>query len=152
MSKDDVVVDFFEDDDDENKDDNKKLTSNKAKLPATVSDLISQRKNPRSISLADRVEAIYLRMYERPEFKQYRDAIYKEDTVEGSFIDDDSQAANVIREEARKLNSPNSDPIVAKQKLSVLRRILGVVERRYNADRKTRQEYEEDDSGPHVSK
>ena len=112
-------------------------------LPATVQDLISQRRNPRSVSLSDRVEGIYLRLYEDPIFKQYRAALYKEQTAEGSFIDDDVIAAQMIKQAAGKNGSQTADPVVAREKLSVLRRLLGVVERRYNADRKSRQEMEE---------
>lgn len=112
-------------------------------LPATVQDLINQRRNPRSVSLSDRVEGIYLRLYEDPVFKQYRSALYREQTAEGSFIDDDVMAAQMIKQAAGKTGSPTTDPVVAREKLSVIRRLLGVVERRYNADRKTRQQLEE---------
>jgi hypothetical protein len=122
---------------------NELTTMSAGALPATVQDLINQRRNPRSVSLSDRVEGIYLRLYENPVFKQYRQALYKEQCTEGTFIDDDVMAAQMIKEAAGKAGAPTHDPILAKEKLSVLRRLLGVVERRYNADRQSRRNIEE---------
>lgn len=120
------------------------LVSSAGALPATVHDLINQRNRPRSISLSDRVEGIYLRLYEDPVFKQYRSALYREQTAEGSFIDDDVMAAQMIKAAAGKTGASTTDPVVAREKLSVIRRLLAVVERRYNADRKSRQRREEE--------
>jgi hypothetical protein len=119
------------------------LASPASSLPATVKDLLNQRRSPPVTTLSDRVESIYLKLYEDPVFKQYRQAIYREDTAEGTFVDDDVMAAQMIKSAASKAGASTTDFFVAKEKLSVIRRLLGVVERRYNADRKSRLRREE---------
>ena len=119
------------------------LASAAGSLPATVKDLLNQRRSPPVTTMADRVESIYLKLYEDPVFKQYREAIYREGTAEGSFIDDDVMAAQMIKSAAGKAGASTTDFYVAREKLSVIRRLLGVVERRYSADRKSRLQREE---------
>lgn len=104
-------------------------------LPATVMDLLAQRKTMRSRSLNDDVEDCHLKLYEEPPYRKLFLPIWKEETVEGSFIADDITAAMMIRDFAKK----NRLPIASNAKLQAIVRSLGVVCRRYQMDRKTRQ-------------
>lgn len=106
-------------------------TSTYLALPDTVEGLLAQRKKPQKATLADQVERCYLSLFSNKEFRKLREAVDRENTVEGSFIDDDVRSAEMIREEAKR----QGDTLLAREKLSVLRRAIWIVERRYNATR-----------------
>ena len=104
-------------------------------LPATVMDLLAQRKTMRTRSLNDDVEDCHLKLWEDHEYRRLFVPIWREETIEGSFIADDITAAMTIREFAKKTHLP----IAANAKLQAIVRSLGVVTRRYQMDRKSRQ-------------
>ena len=103
-------------------------------LPPTVEGLLAQRNKPQRATLHDRVEAHYLNLYVSQEFRQLRDPLYKEQSIEGDLRDDDTRAAMMIREEAKH----KGDVMVSEEKLAVLRHCMLVVERRYNVTRTQR--------------
>jgi hypothetical protein len=104
-------------------------------LPATVMDLLAQRKTMRARSLNDDVEDCHLKLYEDQSYRKLFLPIWKEETIEGSFIADDITAAMMIRDFAKK----NRLPIASNAKLHAIVRSLFVVCRRYQMDRRTRQ-------------
>ena len=108
---------------------NKQIT-----IPATVADLMDQRRNPRNVSIIDRVETIILSIYEDPKVQKFITPIYREQTVEGNFALDDGQLALLVREEARR----RADPILANEKLAVIVKALNSVLRRYHLSRSER--------------
>lgn len=103
-------------------------------LPQSVDGLIAQRKKPQKATLHDQVENLYLGLYQNDEFRRLREPVYREQSVEGDLRDDDARAAMMIRDEAKK----KGNHMVAKEKLSVIRRSILVVETRYNASRRQR--------------
>lgn len=108
-------------------------------LPATKEGLLAMRKKPQKAALHDRVESIYLALYENEEFRRLREPVYREQSIEGDLRDDDVCAARMVRDEAKR----NGDLMVAKEKLAVIRRSIMVVEKRYNATRRQRMELAE---------
>ena len=102
-------------------------------LPETVVDLIKQRSGRFERTLNDIVEELYLRLWENPRFKEFLDAVTDGEAVEGSLGCDDHEAARMLRELARKENSPIKDKPLASFKLS-----LKIVMRRYQMSRKQR--------------
>ena len=109
-------------------------------LPQTKEGLFAQRKKPAKVALHDRVEQLYLDLYENPDFRALREPVYREQAVEGDLRDDDTCAAQMIRNEAKRVG----DLMVAKEKLAVIRRSMMVVETRYNATRRQRLAASED--------
>jgi hypothetical protein len=105
-------------------------------LPKTVVDLINQRKSMRTRTLNDDVEEIHLRMWEQPDYRRYFAPIWREETIEGSFIDDDACVAQMVR----KYAGENSFPIASHANLASIRHSLIVVARRYGLSRKERQQ------------
>ena len=104
-------------------------------LPPTVMDLLNQRKSLRTRSLNDDVEEIHLRLWENPQYRALFLAIWREEAIEGSFIDDDCEAARMVRQHAIK----HEVPIAKGAKLASIRHSLKVVARRYGISRKERQ-------------
>jgi hypothetical protein len=102
-------------------------------LPKTVADLINQRKGRFERTMNDYVEEYYLRLWETPEFKKWLWATTDGEAVEGSWNCDDHEAARMLRDYARKENSPVKDKPLASYKLA-----LKVVMRRYQMTRKER--------------
>ena len=103
-------------------------------LPQTVDGFIAQRKQPQKATLHDQVEHLYLSMYQNEEFRKLREPVYREQSVEGDLRDDDARAAMMIRDEAKR----KGDLMMAREKLTVIRRSILVVETRYNATRRQR--------------
>lgn len=95
---------------------------------------MAQRKSPLKATLHDQVEALYLLCFENPDFVKLREPLFREQTVEGSFVDDDVRAAEMIRDKAREQNLPT----VMNEKLSIIRKSIQIVERRYNTARQQR--------------
>lgn len=103
-------------------------------LPATVQDLVAQRRSLRSRTLHDDVEAIFLKLWDDPTFRRWFDAIHPSQTVEGSFQVDDVLAAEQVREYA----IANHFPVAASAKLAALIFSIHTVQRRYHISRAER--------------
>ena len=104
-------------------------------LPETVMDLLRQRKTLRTRTLNDDVEEIHLRLWEGPDYRALFLPIWREETVEGSFIDDDVLAAGMVRDYAQK----HGFPLAKIARLASIRHSLKIVARRYGITRKERQ-------------
>ena len=104
-------------------------------LPKTVVDLIAMRKGRFERTLNDFVEEFHLKLWEVEAYKRLLDAVIDGDAVEGSLSCDDHEAARMLRDYARKENSPIKDKPIASFKLA-----LKVVMRRYQMSRKERSE------------
>jgi hypothetical protein len=104
-------------------------------LPSSVTDLLAQRKTLRTRSLNDDVEEIHLALWDDLDYRQFFLPIWKEETIEGTFIADELMAAIQIREYA----NAHQKPIAANAKLAAIIRSLHVVCRRYGISRKERQ-------------
>jgi hypothetical protein len=85
-------------------------------------------------SLNDQVEGIHCSLYEDKEYRAFLYAVYKEQTIEGSFAADNAMAAGIIRNRAREIGNIE----VSRQKLATIVKALNVVLRRHGLDRKTR--------------
>lgn len=104
-------------------------------VPETVVDLINQRRTMRTRTINDDVEEIHLRLWEELDYRRYFVPIWREETIEGSFIDDDACVAQMVRKYAREHNVP----IAKNANLASIRHSLQVVSRRYGLSRKERQ-------------
>lgn len=104
-------------------------------LPSSVSDLLALRKTLRTRSLNDDVEEIHLALWDDLQYRQFFLPIWKEETIEGTFIADELMAAIQVREYANN----HQKPIAATAKLAAIIRSLHVVCRRYGISRKERQ-------------
>lgn len=105
------------------------------RLPTTVAELQLGRKSMRIRSLNDDVDDVHMRLWENSEYRKYFEPLWREDTVEGSFIADEISAAAMIR----KFASDNQFLIAKNAKLHAIVRSLGVVCRRLSISRKERQ-------------
>lgn len=104
-------------------------------VPGTVVDLINQRKSLRTRTLNDDVEDAFLKLWEREDFKRFFVPIWRSETIEGSFIDDEVCAAHMLRQFAQE----NHMPLARNAKLDALRHSMRVVARRYGLSRSERQ-------------
>ena len=105
-------------------------------LPPTVSALIEGRKSRKTATLNDMVDTIHLNLWEDPEYREFLDAVHREDAVEGDLFCDDIRASEMIREKA----SAEGNRYVAKKNLATIRKSLLVVLRRYGISRRERRE------------
>lgn len=106
-------------------------------LPVTVAELATLRKSPRTGNLNDETDLINTKLWENPEYRKWFEALWASDTIEGSFHDDDHEAARMIREYAKE----HQFPIAANAKIASIMRSLGVVHRRFTGmSRKERQQ------------
>lgn len=104
-------------------------------LPATVEELINDRKVAVERTLNDYVEEAYLHLYATNEdFKNYLYAVYDEQAVEGSLAMDNGEAVTILRDYAKA----ESIVIIAREKKATLVKALNVVLRRYGKSRKER--------------
>ena len=103
-------------------------------LPATVADLLAQRKSMRARSLNDNVDECHLKLWDNPEYRQLFLAIHPAGTVKGSFPCDNTMAAEKIRRFAVN----NRIPIAAGARLAEIVFSLHVVCRRYGMSRRDR--------------
>jgi len=83
----------------------------------------------------NKVQAIFLVLYDDAQFHAYRDAVYDDQAVEGSLAIDDVMSAIMVRDKALEL--PDYEE-VAYAKLSAIVRSIKVVERRLYASREKR--------------
>jgi hypothetical protein len=102
-------------------------------LPTTTSDLMAQRKGNAKRTLNDMVEELHLGLFEDEKYRGYLWATYDEQAKEGSLSADNVMAAMMLRERAKKMDSP-----VALEKLATISKALGVVLKRYGETRKER--------------
>ena len=105
-------------------------------LPSTVAEFMEQKKTKSLQTLNDHVERLHLSLYEDPAYMRLLEAVDSSDTVEGSIIADDLEAARMIRERA----AATGDMVVIKKKLVSISKALCVVLRRYEMSRKERRE------------
>lgn len=103
-------------------------------LPATVTDLLAQRKSMRARSLNDDVDDCHIKLWDNPDYRRWFVAIYPSETIEGSFAVDDVRAADMIRAFAIE----NRSPIAANARTAAIISSLHVVCRRYGMSRKER--------------
>jgi hypothetical protein len=108
-------------------------------VPATLAQLIAQRKRPIIRSLNDEVEQIHLSLWEDDEegerYRTLLSPIWRTQCLEGSFLMDDSELARLIRDYAKD----NRMPIAANTNLASIVHSLNVVRKRYRLDRRYRQ-------------
>ena len=102
-------------------------------LPAKIDEWTRHLKRVRTLN--DYVEDVHRVLWDANEdYRNYLEAVYDEDAVEGSLSVDDVFAAMMIRDKAKTLEgSP-----VADKNISTIKRSLNIVLRRYHADRKRR--------------
>jgi hypothetical protein len=103
-------------------------------LPTTTQDLLAQRRLKAKRTINDLVEDVVVKLWEDKSFMKFVDAVYDSDTVEGSMDIDDTMAAMMIRDVAKK----TSNDELAEKKLDVIVHAMRVVLRRYGQDRKER--------------
>lgn len=96
-------------------------------VPAKAEDWEANLKIKVPMSLNNRAHEIFKRLCENEKFLSYINAAYDEEAVEGNTIADQLQAAEMIRDEARKMG----DVVVMKSNLWALRKALRVVLDRY---------------------
>lgn len=106
-------------------------------LPSTVSELMLHRKTLAARNLNDDVEQIHLALWERDNYQKYFVAIWREDSLEGSFLLDETMAALQVRDHAK--DNERSFPLARSAKLGAIIRSLHVVLKRYGQSRKERQ-------------
>jgi hypothetical protein len=93
------------------------------------------RKADLARTINDLVEDIHTVLVDKsPEYVGYLDAVYDEQAVEGSLATDNTLAAMLIRDEAKKRNVPR----VADAKLATIVKALNIVLRRYGVSRNER--------------
>ena len=110
----------------------------KAPLPAKVEDFIAKRKISSAKTINDTVEELHLSLYNDKDLGQiYRDflnAVYDEEAIEGSQDADDLEAARMIRTLAKERNMP----MISNKKLTTIVKALNVGLRRYTESRAQR--------------
>lgn len=108
-------------------------------LPATSAEWKRVTKATRTLN--DEVEDIHLELWDHPNeekrnrYHAFLNAVWDDETVEGSQSCDNHEAADMIREEART-KSPKHP--LARKNISTLKKAHQVVLRRYELDRPTR--------------
>jgi hypothetical protein len=106
-------------------------------LPATRADLLAGYKLKRKRSINDLVEEVIVRLWDQnEEFMKYVDAIYDSDAIEGSLEEDDTMAAQIIRNVAKKENLTE----VAAKNLHTIKLAMRVGLRRFGVARPEREE------------
>jgi hypothetical protein len=106
-------------------------------LPATRSELLAGYKLKRRRNINDLVEEIIVKLWDNDEnFMKYVEAIYDSDAVEGSLVEDDTMAALIIRDVARKEKQTE----VADKNLHTIKLAMKVGLRRFGVSRPERDE------------
>jgi hypothetical protein len=106
-------------------------------LPATRADLLAGYKLKRKRSINDLVEEVIVRLWDADEdFMKYVEAIYDEEAVEGSLEDDDTMAAQIIRNVAKKENLTE----IASKNLHTIKLAMRVGLRRFGVARPEREQ------------
>jgi hypothetical protein len=106
-------------------------------LPATKADLLAGYKLKRKRSINDLVEEIIVKLWDNDEnFMKYAEAIYDSDAVEGSLEEDDTMAAQIIRNFAQK----EDQAVVAAKNLRTIKLAMRVGFRRFGVARWEREQ------------
>jgi hypothetical protein len=106
-------------------------------LPTTRADLLAQYRLKRKRSINDLVEEIIVKLWDADEdFMKYLDAVWDAQAIEGSLNEDDTMAAQIIRNVAKRDNNVE----VAGQNLHTIKLAMRVGLRRFDIDRPTREE------------
>lgn len=106
-------------------------------LPATRSDLLAGYKLKRRRNINDLVEEIIVKLWDNDEnFMKYVNAIYDEEAIEGSLAEDDTMAALIIRDVAKKEKQME----VADKNLHTIKLAMKVGLRRFGVSRPERDE------------
>ena len=103
-------------------------------LPVSVQDLEAMRKVFHQPTLNDRIDALHVQLWQNEKYRQYLDAVYDEDAVEGSCATDNTFAAMMLREHAKTIG----DTYVSGKKVHTIVKALGVVLRRLQISRAER--------------
>ena len=103
-------------------------------LPATVQDMLNNRRTAAGRTLNDYVEDLHIKAYADPKYQAFLEAVYDAEAVEGSLSADNHEAGRYLRELAVRENVPQ----VAGRKIAVIVKSLNVVLRRYRMTRKER--------------
>lgn len=102
-------------------------------VPREIANWVRKTEFHRTIN--DMVEDIHLALIvDHDDYREYLDAVWDEQAVEGSLALDNGEAARIIRDEAKKRNVTK----VATAKLSVIVKALNIVLRRYGVSRSER--------------
>lgn len=108
-------------------------------LPATAAEWKRKVKVTRTIN--DEMEDIHLALWDaedeevRNRYHMLLDAVWDDETVEGSQSCDNHEAAQMVRETARAISPKHP---LARKNISCLKKVHQVVLRRYGLDRQTR--------------
>lgn len=113
-------------------------------LPANVTELLAQRVVKRTVTLLDEVEQAMTELFGEEQFKQYREALDNDNTVEGSVFADDICAAQMIRKKAEEMGLRQ----IAEADLTTISQKLRAAERRFNASRRQRKNAPPDETPP----
>lgn len=103
-------------------------------LPTTREDLMAQRRTMNGRTLNDYVEDVHIKLWDSEDYRNYLDAVWDEDAIEGSLATDNTMAAQLIRNQARK----DAVTQIASRKLATIVKALNVVLRRYQMTRRER--------------
>jgi predicted polyphosphate/ATP-dependent NAD kinase len=106
-------------------------------LPDTSAALLAQYKLKRKRSINDLVEEVIVKLWDANEdFMKLINAVYDSQAVEGSLDDDDTMAAQIIRNYAKE----NKHVEVAQNNLHTIKLAMRVGLRRFGVDRPTRED------------
>ena len=106
-------------------------------LPDTRAGLLATRRMVRQPSLIDRVEEYHALLWDSPEYREFHQAVFDEDAVEGDLDLDDAAAAQMIRTLARE----QKDTYVGTKTTKAIRTALRWAVKRFeNGSREERRE------------
>lgn len=105
-------------------------------LPATMEDLLAQRRLKQQRTINDLVEDIMVKLWDDKQFQKWLDAVDDSRAVEGALDIDDTEVARMIREAARHAGNDE----VGHKNLAEIRHATRVVLRRYGQARNQRRD------------
>jgi hypothetical protein len=108
------------------------LGPSRGQVPATVADLIAQRRSGVARTLNDDIEDLHLREWPNQEYRKLFEAVYAPDYITGDRLLEDGEAARMLKQRAIE---DGGYPRVANGKLKVLILALRVVMNRYHLGR-----------------
>jgi hypothetical protein len=103
-------------------------------LPNTAQGFLAQRVLKKRQTLNDQVEVVHLALAEDERYLDYLSAVWDAHAVEGSLAADNIMAATMIRDKAKKMDNL----VLAREKLAIIAKCLGIVMRRYEESRTQR--------------
>lgn len=108
-------------------------------LPTTQRELIDGKLTKVGRTLNDEVDDIHVILWADDKYREYHEAVWQEEAVEGSTVADNFEAAAMIREFATKdEESRLRYPRVARAKKATIVKALGYVTTRYGQNRNQR--------------